>query len=233
MLDEFMESLFAENEDEHNNAVLSVPSNGTLHDGETFVFLTCKAIYRTAKSEIDDQAAAEDQTRQLVQSYFTAGGVLWVFRACATTKKWYGQSVQTSQSAVVSSPALGMEYVAQDVARFMHERSKVDADRTEVAAASSMAIFVDPFGTEFGVFGKDTNTTEAQSVTRSFLFGTPYIRAIRSRIASVRPSGAQPVARQPWFSSERRQDRQTRPNLFERMNGRTTSDVQRLLVPQK
>lgn len=186
MFDDFIQGLSAQDANEHVGAALTVGSPVTTRDGETLVFLTCKAIYRAAKAAVDMRPGTQDRSQSLVQAYFERGGVLWVFKACAKTNTWYGRTVRTERTGIATAPALGVEYVAQDVSRFIHQRSRVETHATVTGADAEEIVLVDPSGTEFGALDTSTTIPAPATETRTFLFGTPFVRTLRRQLPANR-----------------------------------------------
>jgi len=179
MFDEFIQGLSAQDANDRDKATLTVASLVTPRDGETLIFLTCKAIYRAAKAAVDAGADMTDRSRNLVQAYYERGGVVWVFNACAKTNTWYGRSVRTERTGAGAAPALGVEYVAQDVARFVHRRSRAEIGASVADAGLTEIVLVDPSGAEFGVLARPVKRPAPAVECRTFLFGTPFVRTLR------------------------------------------------------
>lgn len=182
MFDDFIQGLREQDANDHASAALTIGGSVTPRDGETLVFLTCKSIYRAAKAAVDAQSEIRDRSQSLARAYFERGGVLWVFKACATTGKWYGRPVRSQRNGTATAPALGMEYVAQDVSRFIHQRSREEIRASVTDAVTDGIVLVDPSGAEFGVLEMPESGAAATMVTRTFLFGTPFIRTLRRQL---------------------------------------------------
>lgn len=179
MFDDFIQGLSAQDTNDRDKAALTVGSLVTPRDGETLVFLTCKAIYRTVKAEVDARPAMQGRSQELLRAYFERGGVLWVFKACANTNTWYGRPVRSERPGIADAPALGVEYVAQDVSRFIHQRSRDEIRASVAGVDTDEIVLVDPSGAEFGALGAPVTRQAPAIESRAFLFGTPFVRTLR------------------------------------------------------
>lgn len=182
MFDDFIQGLSAQDANDHDKAALTVASLVTPRDGETLLFLTCKAIYRAAKAAVDAKPETQSRSKTLLRAYFERGGVLWVFKACAKTNTWYGRSVKTDRVGTAVAPALGVEYVAQDVARFVHRRSREEIQASVSDARTDEIVLVDPTGAEFGALATSATHPAPATENRAFLFGTPFVRTLRRHL---------------------------------------------------
>lgn len=205
MFDDFIDGLFTPGTNEQGKAALTVASLVPTRDGETVVFLTCKAIYRAAKALVDEEPATQDRSQQLVRAYFKKGGVLWVFKSCAKTNNWYGRSVQMTCTDAATAPALGVEYVAQDVSRFLHRQSREETHASQVGSGTAEVQLVDPAGTKFGAFDRSARVPVPTIETRAFLFGTPYVRTTRRQLPLIRNTTIDQISaeRSRGFTGER------------------------------
>lgn len=145
--DSLIKNAFDQNRNNNANSTFSVVGTSIVHDSETAMFLTDKTDFLAAMDHRSYfKLADQKQLRELVQDYLDNGGTLWVSKACAKTKEWHVKAVQSTQSDGTTSPFWGVEYIAQDIARFIRRREVEETSQINVGDIS----VIDPWGDVVG-----------------------------------------------------------------------------------